>query len=207
MCDVIKYLGLYIDKHLNWKYHIQSTRIKLSRAVGMLAKIRHFVPKATLRVIYHSIFSSHLLYGSQIWGQNQGCNLICIIRLQNKAMRIINFAPFNASSDVLYKNSNILKFSENINLLNLLFVNDRLIDKFPLAMNRIFKFKGKKHNYQTRNSSHRLTLPNVNTSTYGLNSIEYKCISTWNRMILKFDDEKLNNLKKNDIINYLENYR
>ena len=72
-------------------------------------------------------------------------------------------------------------------------------------MNKIFKLKGKRHYYQTRNSSHRLTLPNVNTSTYGLNSIEYKCISTWNHMILKFDDEKLNRLKKSDIINYLKN--
>jgi len=204
MSDVVKYLGIYIDKHLNWKYHVQSTRTKLSRAVGMLAKIRHYVPKSTLRVIYHSIFTSHLMYGSQIWGQNLDCNFNCIISQQNKAMRIINFAPFNASSDALYKASNILKFSENILLLNLLFVNDRLHAKSPLVMNDIFKFTRKKNKYNMRNSAYRLTLPDVNTTFYGLNSIEYKCISIWNGMLLKFNDDELSNLKKTDIINYIE---
>ena len=204
MSDVVKYLGIYIDKHLNWKYHVQSTRTKLSRAVGMLAKIRHYVPKATLRTIYHSVFSSHLMYGSQIWGQNLDSNLDCIIRQQKKAVRIINFAHFNASTDTLFRDSNILKFSENIDLLNLLFVNDRLSNKIPLIMNHIFKFEHKEHKYQTRHSEHRLTLPNVKTTTYGLNSIEYKCISAWNRMILKLNHEKLNNLRKIDIVNYIK---
>ena len=205
MSDVVKYLGIYIDKHLNWKHHVQITKTKLARAVGMLSKIRHFVPRITLRVIYHSIFSSHLMYGSQIWGQTQDTNLAQIARQQNKAMRIINFAPFDAPSEALYRASDILKFSENINLLNLLFVYDRLNDKHPLVMKNIFNFLRKTHKYLTRNSEYRLKLPKVKTTTYGLNSIEYKCISVWNSMILKFDDNKLNNLNKNDIISYIKN--
>ena len=50
---------------------------KLNRANGILAKSRHYVPPKKLQDIYHAIFSSHLTYGSQIWGQssNMGSNL------------------------------------------------------------------------------------------------------------------------------------
>ena len=39
----VKYLGIYIDCHLNWKYEVNELSTKLSRANGMLAKIRHYV--------------------------------------------------------------------------------------------------------------------------------------------------------------------
>jgi len=58
----VKYLGIYIDCHLNWKYHVDELSTKLSRANGMLAKIRHYVSYLTLTMIYHGIFSSLLLY-------------------------------------------------------------------------------------------------------------------------------------------------
>ena len=44
----VKYLGIYIDCHLNWKSHLTEISSKLSRANGMLCKIRHFVNFETL---------------------------------------------------------------------------------------------------------------------------------------------------------------
>ena len=63
----VKYLDIIIDCHLNWHYHLNELSTRLSRAVGMLAKIRYFVNLKTITMIYHGIFSSILLYGSQIW--------------------------------------------------------------------------------------------------------------------------------------------
>ena len=40
----VKYLGILIDPHLTWSYHIKSLTPKLTRAAGMLSKIRHYVP-------------------------------------------------------------------------------------------------------------------------------------------------------------------
>ena len=65
----VKYLGILIDEHLNWHAHQTALSTKLSRAIGMLYKIGHFVDHATLRMIYFGIFSSILMYGCQIWGQ------------------------------------------------------------------------------------------------------------------------------------------
>jgi len=48
----VKYLGVHIDEHLNWKTHVSSVSIKLRRANGALSKIRHFIPTRLLVNIY-----------------------------------------------------------------------------------------------------------------------------------------------------------
>ena len=40
-----KYLGLTIDQHLNWKQHIAILARKLSKSLGILYKIRHYLDK------------------------------------------------------------------------------------------------------------------------------------------------------------------
>ena len=95
----IKYLGLYIDCHLDWAVHAEVITSKLSRTVGMLSKIRHYVDNTVLRSIYFAIFSSVLNYGSIIWGQRSTSTIKRIESVQNKAIRIINFAPFNSKTD------------------------------------------------------------------------------------------------------------
>ena len=56
----MKYLGISIDSHLNWHSHTTALSTKLSRAIGMLYKIRHFVDYPTLRMIYFGIFHPYL---------------------------------------------------------------------------------------------------------------------------------------------------
>ena len=38
----VKYLGILIDSHLNWSYHVELIAPKLGRAIGMLAKNKTF---------------------------------------------------------------------------------------------------------------------------------------------------------------------
>ena len=65
----IKYLGMHLDEFLNGSFHANILSKKLKRANGMLCKARHYVQKDDLRTLYFAIFSSHLIYASQIWGQ------------------------------------------------------------------------------------------------------------------------------------------
>ena len=66
----IKYLGIYLDETLSGKSHFDVLSKKLYMANSMLAKYCNFVREEELKSIYYAIFSSHLTYGSQIWGQN-----------------------------------------------------------------------------------------------------------------------------------------
>ena len=41
--DNVKYLGVLIDQHLRWNYHITNISKKISRGVGISTKLRHFM--------------------------------------------------------------------------------------------------------------------------------------------------------------------
>jgi len=58
--DSIRYLGVIIDNKLSWKPQISSLCGKLSQACGVVCKIRHFADMKILRLIYFSLFHSHL---------------------------------------------------------------------------------------------------------------------------------------------------
>ena len=62
----VKYLRILIDSFLNWNFHIDELSTKLSCAVGMLAKIRHYINENTLSMVYHRIFSSLLQWLSNL---------------------------------------------------------------------------------------------------------------------------------------------
>jgi len=50
----VEYLGVLIDRNLNWSSHVQLVRTKLSRASHLLFKIRKFVPIAFRKMSYYS---------------------------------------------------------------------------------------------------------------------------------------------------------
>ena len=56
--DHVKYLGMFLDNHLSWDYHINQVSKKL----------RHNAPLKTVLLVYHAIFYSHLNYGCTVWG-------------------------------------------------------------------------------------------------------------------------------------------
>ena len=49
-----KYLGVILDQHLNFKKQIDTVKQKLAKATGLLAKLRHYVPKKVLKFIYYA---------------------------------------------------------------------------------------------------------------------------------------------------------
>ena len=67
----VKYLGVLLEEHLllHWNEYISQVKMKLDRAIGILSKLRYNANLSVLKIIYHSLFGSHLLYGPQIWGQ------------------------------------------------------------------------------------------------------------------------------------------
>jgi len=66
--DCVKYLGVLIDFGLSWKVHIEHIVVKISRLVGIIAKLRHFVPRNILLRIYQSLILPYISYGLTAWG-------------------------------------------------------------------------------------------------------------------------------------------
>ena len=100
--STVKYLGIYIDEELNFKYHITSIVAKISRGVGILYKIKNFLPTSTLLCVYYSLAHTHLSYGIIIWGSTCKSLLEKLSSLQNKAIRAVGGAEWNESSSPLH---------------------------------------------------------------------------------------------------------
>ena len=176
----VKYLGILLDTHLNWSAHASSLALKLNRAAGMLAKVRHFVTQHTLRNIYFGIFSSLLTYGSQVWGQSINQHILRLTKIQNKAVRIISFANFQEDCTSLYNKSKILKLSDHIKLENIIYVHNSLRDNLPMPIRGSFHLLP--DSTGTRGSTtHKMLLPKART-LYGLNSINYQAAAAWNHI-------------------------
>ena len=67
--DHVKYLGVLLDSNLSWKFHINNVALKVSRTVGVVARLRRFVPRTNLLNIYQSLILPYLTYGLAAWGQ------------------------------------------------------------------------------------------------------------------------------------------
>ena len=64
--DYVKYLGILINKNLSWKY-IHYVASKISRTIGIIARLRHFIPLSTLLTIYRSLVAPYLTYDVIAW--------------------------------------------------------------------------------------------------------------------------------------------
>ena len=52
----VNFLGVLVDEHLSWKYHINELCIKVSRTTGIFYKVRHYVPLQTIICLCNSLF-------------------------------------------------------------------------------------------------------------------------------------------------------
>ena len=181
-CKSIKYLGVYLDPSLSGEAHCKVLATRLRRANGLLSKIRHYVPRNELIPLYHALFSSHLTYGAQIWGQQEKKHTKVITKLQNRALRILNFQDLRADSSPLYANDKILKLKDLIKVKNILFIHDYLNKSLPSCFQNDFtKLDDIYTSIGTRNaSSGCLNVPKQNSTTYGNFSIVHRSISAWN---------------------------
>ena len=93
--NYVKYLGVLIDETLSWKYHIVHLASKISKTIGIIARLRHFVPLATLHHIYISLIQPYLLYGIVAWGRATNTHRNKILLLQKRALRLMYFGGTN----------------------------------------------------------------------------------------------------------------
>ena len=169
-----------MQEHLDWNCHINNLISKLNRACGLLAKIRHYVPKYLLRTVYFSLFNSHLIYACQIWGQT---NIKKLSNIQDKALRIINFKPPGSPINKLYHTSKILKINDYIQAINFMLVHKTISGDSLKIFDNFFTQANLTHNHGTRHATRNsVHLPHARTEQYGIHSIQYQCAVTWNRL-------------------------
>ena len=55
------FLGITINNKLNWNSHINKVTNKISKTVGILNKLRSFLPSGVLQTIYNTLILPHMI--------------------------------------------------------------------------------------------------------------------------------------------------
>ena len=87
----VKYLGLLLDDNLSWKPHIDYISTRISKGIGIIARLRHLVPFSTLLNIYWLLIEPYISYGLVAWGQAVNTHLNKIVTLQKRVLRLMYF--------------------------------------------------------------------------------------------------------------------
>ena len=145
--DNFNFLGLTLDKNMNWNKHIQKISTKVSQKVGIINKLKSFLSVKILLLLYNSLILPHLHYCLLAWGQK----LERLSNIQKRAARIITNSGFNAHSEPIFKGLKLLKLGDIYKLQLLKFYYKLKNDKLPLYFNSIPLFTNETiHNYNTR---------------------------------------------------------
>ena len=139
--DEYKYLGLYLNEHMDFSKTASHLAYAGSRALGALRNKIYSLKDVGFRTyskLYHSGVTPILDYCSGIWGYN---NFKCIDDVQNRALRyfmgVHKFCPLPAlEGDMGWRSSSVRRYTEIISLWNrILGMEDTRLPKIALRYN------------------------------------------------------------------------
>ena len=206
----IKYLGVLIDENLSWKNHLDCVITKISKTIGMIAKLRHFVPSSVLTNIYKSLVLPYLTYGLVAWRNASKNFLNKIVVLQKRVLLLISFVDRKEYAIPLFVNAKILPitFLYYEAVCKLMF--DVHNDGAPSNITKLFTRTSNIHTYNTRSSTSqffsvkysRLKMQKKSLFACWCQSLEWDA-----KRIQKFVKEILQKRNKKSSSQYSRNWR
>ena len=157
----IKFLGVMVDEHLNWKDHINVIENKLSENLGLLHKVKQFLNAKAMKSLYFSFIHSYLTYGNVVLCSSSISKTKKLFSKQKQAIKIIAMANIHAdlSSDEKMKHLDILNIYK-LNLYQILNIMFRArTNSIPETLQN--KLKIIEHNYSTRYSEYHFKEPKI----------------------------------------------
>ena len=128
---VFKFLGLLFDFKLTWKYHINLVRSKLSSACGIIYRIRKMISRCVAKTIYNSIAHPYLNYCNIVWSSSNPTNLLSLITIQKRLIRLIMKCNRLVPSTPLFKQLRILKLTDLNRINSAIFVYKSINNIIP----------------------------------------------------------------------------
>ena len=184
--DNYKYLGIFIDDKLNWDIQVKKLCSKLSSVCGVISKVRHYLGREALMLIYNSLFDSRLRYGILAWGTTSEQKLSKLRSLQNRAVRFITFSSFRTSVAPLYASLKILPLNKMLFMQKSIFMHSIHYNSLPFALQSYCEQP--EHRYSTRyKTSGNYVLPKSITNR-GQRSIKYTGPKAWAEVPLLLKD-------------------
>ena len=131
---------------MNWNTHIFNISKTITKTLGVMNRLRHYLPQRILQILYNSLILSHLNSNITAWGF--ASHKLC--RLQKRALRLITDSRYNAHTQPLFKALGTLTLDDTFKMQCLKFYYKFIQSKLPPFFDTFFIEKTTLHNYQTR---------------------------------------------------------
>ena len=139
-------------------------------------KVKNIINQNSLRTLYSPLILPYLTYCAEIWGNTSKTVIDPIIKLQKKAIRIINQTGYLAHTNPLFIKNNLLKLEDLIKLNTLIIAFKAKHKQLPDAIQKLFEFRETKYNLRGINK-YRKHFARTETKAH---CISVKSVNQWN---------------------------
>ena len=129
--DVTKFLGVLIDSKLTWKNHIQYVKVKLSKCMAVLNRVKHIMNLYSMRALYCALFLPYISYCAEVWGTAYNSTINCLVICQKKVIRIISQVGRQRHTSPLFAELKLLKLKDIIEMKICLVMFDGIRGMLP----------------------------------------------------------------------------
>ena len=141
----------------------------------MINTLKKILPLNILRTLYNCLVLAHLNYGILAWGRHT----TQLDKIQKKTIRILTGSKYNAHTEPLFKQLNLLKISNICKLQEIKFYYKLINNKLPLYFNTFNCQRNSEiHTHNTR-QRHALHITRTN-HTFSQINLRYSLKQTIN---------------------------
>ena len=165
----IRFLGVYFDQNLNFKYHAELIVSKLSRALYTLRSVKNVLTYKALKSLYYSLIHCHLIYALPVWSICSQSLKKDIFTKQKIAICIIHGLKYNAHTEPYFKKSKILPFPDLIEFFSIQFMQRFRQNFLPAIFNNTWITNAVRreghHQISLRNDNNLHIIPSLSSKT------------------------------------------
>jgi hypothetical protein len=148
-----------LDEELSFREHVEKLCKKLSKKIGLLKKIRLYLPLQERKLYYNAIVKPTIMYGSLVWTSCSTGDLKRFFRLQKRAARVILQVDTRSRTVDNFKNV-----------------------RMPSYIDKLFITNQSIHSRQTRHGGYNLVCPRYTRSSEVGRSFTISSIKLWNSL-------------------------
>ena len=181
--------------------------VKLSRANYALSTCKNVVPIQIRKTIYHSLFESHLNFGSSIWGCAQHKLIQKLSTLQKKAIRQIAGKRKNCHTSKIFGELKLLKIFDLISLNQAIYIRKYKNNQLPESFFNIYSsIADNPELRRTRDDDYNLIYETPLKKEY-FSFPSLKCINTFNSLDITLKSTSdIKKFKKEFVTNCFRRY-
>ena len=154
------FLGITINEFMNWGSHSVKIANKICRTLGVMNCLKIYLPLSALKIMYDSF----ILYHIQLWITCLGFEWGRLAKLQKRAVRIITNSKYNAHTEPLFKDLNLLKITDIFEVQCVKFWYKFSNNTLQNYLRSMFQYNSSLYETETRNHDRMHVFP---TRTFG----------------------------------------